>query len=284
MVIKVTPAMVMAVALANTGKRYTIRQFKTLFGVSPLITAIAWELMLLDPRTIELRVELKDLLKAQHFLNCYTSETELCKLFKVTEKTFRDRCKPALKILSDLNTIEWEDRKQPNNRNHKALTSVDGTDCQIFEQTPFDGKWCSHKFKGPGLRYEVAICIVTGHMVWIFGGFPCGSHPDLKIFRSGLAHILEPGEKVIADGGYKGEPGIWAKGHDQLSKRARKVEGKIRARHETVNARLKNFCVLSTRFRHTLNLHAHCFYAVANLVQLAMKHEMPLFEVNYNEV
>ena len=61
----------------------------------------------------------------------------------------------------------------------------------------------------------------------------------MKIFCSGLAHILEPGEKVIADGGYKGEPGIWERGQDQLSVHARQVEGIIWARYETVNARIE---------------------------------------------
>ena len=93
MVIKVDKSVVLSVALANTGNRYTIRQFRTLFGVSPALTAIAWNLMLSDPRTIDQGVELKDLLKAQHFLKCYSTETHLCKLFKVTEKTFRERYK-----------------------------------------------------------------------------------------------------------------------------------------------------------------------------------------------
>ena len=67
MVIKVDTSVILLVALANTGNRYTIQQFRTLFGVAPAITAIAWNLMHSDPRMIEQGVELKDLLKAQHF-------------------------------------------------------------------------------------------------------------------------------------------------------------------------------------------------------------------------
>ena len=65
--------------------------------------------------------------------------------------------------------------------------------------------WYSHKFKWPELRYEVKICIVTGYIVLIIGGYPCGAYPDLQIFREALSEILEVGEKVIADGRYKGE-------------------------------------------------------------------------------
>ena len=281
--LKVTASQVRAVALATTGKRYTIRQFRALFGVSQNITAICWELMLADSRTVELGIKIQDLLKALHFLKCYSTETQLSKLFGITEKTFRERYKPALHILADLPVICWENRKVVGNMEHKAKISIDGTDCCICEQYPFDGKWFSHKFKGPGLRYELAVCILTGQIVWIFGGFPCGEFPDLKIFRLGLLDIIDHDERVIADGGYKGEESIWAKGHSD-NYLTNKIEGVIRARHETINSRLKNFSVLSTRFRHSLDMHSRCFHACAHLIHLVMKHEMPAFEVDYNEL
>jgi hypothetical protein len=73
--------------------------------------------------------------------------------------------------------------------------TVDGTDLQIYEPTPFSKKWYSHKFRAAGLRYEVAVCIQTGDIVWFHGPFPCGEWPDLKIFRDGLKKVLAPGEK-----------------------------------------------------------------------------------------
>ena len=224
-----------------------------------------------------------DLLKTLYFLKCYSTESHLASLFGITEKTFRVRYRPALIILADLSVICWEKRKVPGNIGHKAKTSIDGTDCRINEQYPFDGKWFSHKFKGPGLRYEVAICILTGEIVWVIGGFPCGEFPDLKIFREGLLGLLEKDEKVIADGGYKGQEGIWAKGHSDNSL-SRHFKGVIRARHESINSRLKNFFVLKNCFRHNLTVHSRCFYACANLVQLVLKYEMPAFVVEYNEV
>ena len=77
--------------------------------------------------------------------------------------------------------------------------SVDGTDFKIQQPQIFDKKWFSHKFKGPGLRYEVALNIQTGDIVWSHGPFPPGAHTDLAIFLQGLAHKLKPGEKVKAD-------------------------------------------------------------------------------------
>lgn len=80
--------------------------------------------------------------------------------------------------------------------------SVDGTDFPIFEPKPFNPKWFSHKFKGPGLRYEIAFCIETGKIVWVHGPFPCGAYPDLKIFRMALKLALSDSERTVADGTY----------------------------------------------------------------------------------
>ena len=201
MVLELTPSMVIEVAHSSTKRRYSIREFKALFGVSPQITAKTWSLMLKDSETAKNGIVCTDLLMALHFFKTYTTEDHLSKLFNVTAKTFRERYKPALFILANLNVICFEDCHVPDNKHHKAKISIDGTDCRIQEQSPFDGKWYSHKFKGPALRYEIGVCMVTGLVVWVMGGFPAGEYPDLKIYRMGPKYILEDGEKVIADGG-----------------------------------------------------------------------------------
>lgn len=59
------------------------------------------------------------------------------------------------------------------------------------------------------------------------------------------------------------------------------IDGKkvslLRARHETVNLRLKRFNILSSRFRHKLELHGICFHAVPQIVQTALVCDEPLF-------
>ena len=109
---------------------------------------------------------------------------------------FQISCKPALDILAGLPIICFKDRHRLTNINHKAKMSIDGMDCHIAEQVSFDGMWYSHTFKGPGLRYEEEICILTGYIVWIIGGYPCGTYPDLQIFREGLSKILEVGKNI----------------------------------------------------------------------------------------
>ena len=84
--------------------------------------------------------------------------------------------------------------------------SVDGTNFKINQPQNFNRKLFSHKFRGPGLCYEVALNIQTGGIVWSHGLFPPGAHTGLAIFLQGLAHRLEPGERVEAGKGHRGWP------------------------------------------------------------------------------
>ena len=77
-------------------------------------------------------------------------------------------------------------------------------------------------------------------------------------------------EFVIADNGYGDErciqpPGNRDPHHNLLAA--------IRARHEILNKRLKQFGVLNLKFRHDLSLHRHCFFAVLNITQLLLEEE-----------
>ena len=274
----VTAANVLNTATPVTKTKYSDRQFIAIYGVCANVGAVAWN-HIIQLEAYDVSVGLKDFLMLLHFLKTYSSETVLCRLFGITEKTFRSKYKKALSLLARIPIICWENRRLIENMDHRAKVSIDGTDCLIFEPTPFDTKWFSHKHNGPGLRYEIGICIVSEHIVWVSGPHKCGV-PDLVIAREGILYILEDGEKIIADGGYRGEPNIWHKGH---CRRTAKLEGVVRARHENANGRLKNFGVLNQRFRHDLSLHGYCFHACANLVQLTLLHESPLFQFEYSD-
>ena len=92
-----------------------------------------------------------------------------------------------------------------NDTGQWCLTTVDGVDFMVPELTPFLSKWWSHKFKGPGLWYEISICIVTGWIVSYNGPFECGHWPDVKIFWLGMKTMLMRGKMVVADHGYCGD-------------------------------------------------------------------------------
>ena len=137
--------------------------------------------------------------------------------------------------------------------------------------------------KKPGVRYEVAISIISGDIVWINGPFPCGFYNDIKIFRQGLKNMLEDGERVEADDGYLGEAPKYvlcpkAIRCKFMSKKKKKLSQRIRSRQETVNKRFKQFGVLRQIFRHPIEKHASVFRAVAVTTQVNIEQGNPLFE------
>ena len=113
-------------------------------------------------------------------------------------------------------------------------------------------------------------------IVWAHGGLPCGARPDLRLARDAFIHVLDPGERIIADRGYRDQTffDIPDGSEDDEQKR------KILAWHETVNRRIKQFYCMSQRFRHSLNLHPRFFHAVANLTQLMIENGEPLYCVD----
>ena len=158
---------------------------------------------------------------------------------------------------------------------------MDGTDFRIQEPTPFSKKCYSSKFNAAGLRYEVAICIQTGWIVWVNGPYPPGEWNDLRIAMEELVYMFEGDERAVADKGYRGHPMYFDtpwRFLDTLSQRVRKALA--RARHETVNRRFKHWQILKQVFRHDIAKHGTVFFAVANIEQFLLMHR-PTWQVEY---
>lgn len=175
----------------------------------------------------------------------------------------------------------WSDRLISDD-GEDCLASVDCTDFPIEEPSPFWKGWFSHKLNGSGLRYEIAVSLKKGDLVWINGPFPCGENSDVSIFRQSLKYELGENERIEADDGYIGEEPDFCKtpgGFYSRSEGVDKIRRRLRARHETINMRLKVFGALSQTYRHGLKDHAFVVRAVAVLVQLAIKNGEPLFEL-----
>ena len=178
--------------------------------------------------------------------------------------------------------MKWANRFKAGPHGPRVRTcyvTVDGTDFRIAEPMPFSKKWYSHKFKRAGLRYEVAVCIQTGDIVWINGPFAAGLWPDVKIFKSKLQDMLAPGEMVETDNGY---PNLHCRmPKQQVSKQDSRARALARARHECINKKFKQWGCMAQPFRHELWKHKYCFQAIVTLTQLAiLRGEMP-FHVNY---
>ena len=141
----------------------------------------------------------------------------------------------------------------------------------IPEQTPWSQKWWLHKFNGPGVRYEIALSIRTGLIVWINGPFPCGSYPDAIIFERNLLGMLGRFERVEADKGYsKFDPTHAKNPCFAIGEDLKELQNRVRARQETINKRCKQWGVLRQRWRNHLDQHHVVFTAVAIITQLSI--------------
>lgn len=263
-------------------------RFRACFGVSSEIAAEIWNLI--EPSVDEPGAAPKHLLWALVFMKVYSTEEIHCAIVNwPSDRTFRKWSWYFIAKIADLkpNIIRLERRFEGNPTGNCFLT-VDGTDCPVFEPRPFDKGMFSHKMNGPGLKYEVAVCIKTGYIVWTNGPFPAGTS-DTTIFNNALSNELDDDEVVEVDGGYKGTE----KGRMPLQGVAtwdRKEKSVARGRHEAINGRLKIFNVLTTHFRHMgknreemMNKHRLCFDAVTVITQLKFETGLEkTFDVNYN--
>jgi hypothetical protein len=165
--------------------------------------------------------------------------------------------------------------------------SVDGTHFRIPQKgaAKKGNLFGSHKYAGKSaLRYELGVDILMGNLVWIQGPYPAGAWPDIKIFTSCLAHFLEPYERVEADGGYRGHADkVKCPKSDVNPVENLKMQGHVRARHETLNGRLKNWGILPQVFHHDIRRHGYVFRACAVITQLTIEHGEPLFAVEYGD-
>jgi len=163
------------------------------------------------------------------------------------------------------------------NGSNRTIT-VDETDFKIQEQRDQPRSWYSHKFHGPGVRYEVGVGITSGDIVWIHGPKRAGRYPDITIFRMRLKKKLKQhGEMAVADNGYRGEPETIDLPADGPVVHCI-MKDRYRGRQENVNKRFKNFGCLKQVFRHSVDFHRDCFEAVAVLVQMSFDNGQPMWD------
>jgi hypothetical protein len=133
--------------------------------------------------------------------------------------------------------------------------------------------WYSCKFNKAGLTYEIAVSIYHDKICWINGPFPAGQN-DLRVFRKegGLASKIPANKRVVADEGYVGEPEKAATRNEFDSPHVKELKKRAKARHESVNGRLKAFGILNQTFRtpgkQRLEKHQAAFEACCVLVQM----------------
>ena len=163
---------------------------------------------------------------------------------------------------------------------------------RVFAQATF-----IQSFKEEKIRFEdfhddevfvISVAIRSSRIVWVNGPFPASRH-DLTTFRGGkkkeakdqsaLQFKLKKGQRAVGDSGYQGEPDKITTVRDGHSAELKKWLSRVKARHETINTRLKFYKILEHRFRHGFKNHQMAMEAVCVAVQYDMEHGQALFEV-----
>lgn len=266
------------------------RRFRAHFGCSVVVATTVWN---------HIHENLKETTKPKHllwgllFIKVYASQDVHCRIVGWPDpKTFRNWSWYILEKVAGLKEqiIVLDNRFDGFDGSTTSLLSVDCIDCPVMEPWPFDEKWYSQKMNGPALKYEVAVCIKSGHIVWTNGPHPA-SHNDATIFINTLANLLADDEGVEVDGVYKGHNKLKAP-TVATSRDERKQKSQARGRHENVNGRLKIFNVLNTPFRHTgefatrsdvlMEKHGMCFDAVAVITQIGFCLGEKIYDVEFS--
>ena len=267
--------------------------FKKHYGSHPAVLARIWydlcEWILEESDQTE--KGLRNFLIACHFLWAYPKNAQiLADSFGVCLCSLQgDRLWRWIRMIGELRQYKviWPAAEYNNPDGRIFLVTIDGVDCKTRERKhptmPIDTGTFSHKFNHGGLKYEIAIDIFTGQVVWISGPFPGGVH-DKTIYSQNLQHMIPAGKKVIVDRVYgsRAQPDD----HEKLSlpnacdpPELKNFKARARARHESFNGRLKFFRCLSDPFRHAHDQHVHAFGAVAVTIIYQMQMGSPLFEV-----
>ena len=112
-------------------------------------------------------------------------------------------------------------------------------------------KWYTKKFDAAGLRYEIAVSIIGGDIVWVNGPFLPGLINDQKVFETqGLLSHLEKGKRVEADNGYQHLDPEFVRSKSGILHPPDPdgLRNSVMARQEMVNKRIKKIAILIIYF------------------------------------
>ncbi len=272
------------IATKDATKILSQRQFSAMYGRTPDEAYELWEMCGPDilPKTYP-----KHLFWALMFMKLYLTFDAMGILLDTSLPTLQKWIWKWIEAIASrhVDIIHWSRRFRNAPKDDVwCFVTVDGTDFRMGEPTPFSSKWKSHKAKGASIKYEVAVSIYSGDIVWIYGPHE-GSKNDLTVFREQLQHMLEHEEMIEADAGYGavgravGTDGIIRSKNDYLSIAEMMEKAEIRARHETVNRRFKVWQILKQEFRNNKKLHQYVFYAAAVMTQMSIDSGNVLFSV-----
>ncbi len=271
-----------------------VEQYQGMYGLHPSAVAQLCEDLQVT-RIITARVDRLDVSKlhwALHFLYRYPTETERESTWHKCANTVRDACWYYVDKIRNLKQMKivWPKFLESD----IWVMTVDGTHLVTLEpgdsDVPKDPAYFSFKHHTAGFNYEVGVHLFESKCIWLSGPHKAGTYNDAKVFNEkGLRKLLEKLKKMaIGDEGYRGYPKQISTANLLDSEKVRKFKVRARQRHEVYNGKLKQFQVLSERFRCKNNPNdmfsvaeklQMCFEAVNVLVQYKMEFGEPLFDI-----
>jgi len=220
-------------------------------------------------------------LLACDWLKNYSYYTKLASKYKKQEATCGKWIWYYVEKINELFELKivWTWHANQNNPNEIFIASVDGTHCRINEPGGFDRRYKSHKHGKAALNYEVGLHLSESKIVHVCG--PTFQQNDGTVSQrpDGIQAKVPAGKKIIADKIYIGYGNCFSTPNNRDPEPLKKFKDRARSRHETVNARLKKFRVLSATFHHKKELHGAVFRAVCVIVQYEMDLGTPLFDI-----
>ena len=270
------------------------QQYTGMYGVNPCVSAQICE----DLQTTQIasarieRIVVDKLHWALHFMYRYPTETERESQWKKCANTIRLACWYYIDKIRNLKHLKivW-----PKFRDDDIwVMTVDGTHLVSLEpgdsDVPKDPSYFSFKHHSAGFNYEVGVHLFESRCIWLRGPFKAGKWNDAKIFREkGLMRKLQrSGKKAIGDEGYRGFPDEMSTANSLDSDDVKQFKARARQRHEVYNSKLKQFGILSERFRCKNNPNDNfsvdeklqmSFEAVNVVVQYKMEKGEPLFDI-----
>lgn len=151
------------------------RRIRSCFGAPSDIIADIWNIIEADG-DLQFGARPKHLLWALVLLKVYSTEEIHCSIVGwPSAKTFSKWSWYFVERISllkdDVISLEGRFDGLDTVAETNCFISVDGTDCPVFEPWPFSKQMYSHKMNGPGIKYELAVCLKTAMIVWVNGPF-----------------------------------------------------------------------------------------------------------------
>ena len=194
--------------------------------------------------------------------------------------------------------IKWDETLADPGKS-AFVFSVDCTDCRTWEKRAHhhlnqDRKLYSEKFNHAGLKYEIVLSIDKSKCMSVVGPHPASEH-DMSLFRietkDKLIYFRRFGKNAMGIGDSIYKAGSKAEQRDEVGMMCipstldpeilQRWKSRVRARHESFNARIKAFAFLQYTYRGTdWDKHEKAFRAICTIVQYQMDNDSPLFIVD----